>query len=87
MAASINSAPVVRERDLLGQTVLVIGGSSGPAGSAVMSAAYQPGRFASRWWYQESPLRFGGCVAPGRHPGAVPWSAGFRRPGRRSTLC
>src|SRR5215470_9258569 len=29
MAASINSAPVVRERDLLGQTVLVIGGSSG----------------------------------------------------------
>ena len=29
MAASINSAPVVRERDLIGQTVLVIGGSSG----------------------------------------------------------
>src|SRR5262245_63839178 len=29
MAASISSAPVVRERDLLGQTVLVIGGSSG----------------------------------------------------------
>src|SRR5215472_2897538 len=29
MAASINSAPVVRARDLLGQTVLVIGGSSG----------------------------------------------------------
>src|SRR5215468_3545408 len=29
MAASINSAPVVRGRDLLGQTVLVIGGSSG----------------------------------------------------------
>src|SRR5215467_2687512 len=29
MAASINSAPVVRERDLLGQTVMVIGGSSG----------------------------------------------------------
>src|SRR6516225_10022971 len=29
MAASINSAPVVRERGLLGQTVLVIGGSSG----------------------------------------------------------
>src|SRR5215469_1561083 len=29
MSASINSAPVVRERDLLGQTVLVIGGSSG----------------------------------------------------------
>src|SRR5215468_8079528 len=29
MAASINSSPVVRERDLLGQTVLVIGGSSG----------------------------------------------------------
>jgi len=29
MAASINSAPVVRERDLRGQTVLVIGGSSG----------------------------------------------------------
>jgi NAD(P)-dependent dehydrogenase (short-subunit alcohol dehydrogenase family) len=29
MAASINSSPVPRERDLLGQTVLVIGGSSG----------------------------------------------------------
>jgi NAD(P)-dependent dehydrogenase (short-subunit alcohol dehydrogenase family) len=29
MAASINSSPVVREQDLLGQTVLVIGGSSG----------------------------------------------------------
>src|SRR5689334_5636957 len=29
MAASINSSPVHRERDLLGQTVLVIGGSSG----------------------------------------------------------
>ena len=29
MAASINSAPVVRERHLIGQTVLVIGGSSG----------------------------------------------------------
>ena len=29
MAASINSSPVHRSRDLLGQTVLVIGGSSG----------------------------------------------------------
>ena len=29
MAASINSSPVQRERDLLGQTVVVIGGSSG----------------------------------------------------------
>jgi NAD(P)-dependent dehydrogenase (short-subunit alcohol dehydrogenase family) len=29
MAASVNSSPVRRERDLLGQTVLVIGGSSG----------------------------------------------------------
>lgn len=29
MAASINSSPVHRERDLLGQTVLVMGGSSG----------------------------------------------------------
>ncbi len=29
MATSINSSPVQRERDLLGQTVLVIGGSSG----------------------------------------------------------
>jgi NAD(P)-dependent dehydrogenase (short-subunit alcohol dehydrogenase family) len=29
MAASINSLPVHRERDLLGQTVVVIGGSSG----------------------------------------------------------
>jgi NAD(P)-dependent dehydrogenase (short-subunit alcohol dehydrogenase family) len=29
MAGSINSSPVTRERDLLGQTVLVIGGSSG----------------------------------------------------------
>src|SRR5215471_15552743 len=29
MAASINSSPAHRERDLLGQTVLVIGGSSG----------------------------------------------------------
>ena len=29
MAASINSSPVHRERDLVGQTVLVIGGSSG----------------------------------------------------------
>ena len=29
MAASINSSPVHRERDLIGQTVLVIGGSSG----------------------------------------------------------
>src|SRR5215472_12520845 len=29
MAASINSSPVHRGRDLLGQTVLVIGGSSG----------------------------------------------------------
>jgi NAD(P)-dependent dehydrogenase (short-subunit alcohol dehydrogenase family) len=29
MTASINSSPVHRERDLLGQTVLVIGGSSG----------------------------------------------------------
>ena len=29
MAPSANSSPVPRERDLLGQTVLVIGGSSG----------------------------------------------------------
>jgi len=29
MAASINSSPVHRSRDLLGQTLLVIGGSSG----------------------------------------------------------
>src|ERR1700757_4268342 len=29
MTASINSSPVHHERDLLGQTVLVIGGSSG----------------------------------------------------------
>ncbi len=29
MAASINSSPVQRDRDLLGQTVLIIGGSSG----------------------------------------------------------
>ena len=29
MAASINSSPVHRSRDLLGHTVLVIGGSSG----------------------------------------------------------
>ena len=87
MAASINSAPVVRERDLIGQTVLVIGGSSGPAGSAVLSAACQPGQFASRWSCQESPLRFGGCIAPGRHPGAAPGPAGFRRPSRRYTLC
>src|SRR5215471_21580081 len=29
MAASINSAPVVRGQDMAGQTVLVIGGSSG----------------------------------------------------------
>src|SRR5262249_60592934 len=29
MAASINSSPVHRGRDLLGQTVVVIGGSSG----------------------------------------------------------
>ena len=29
MAASLNSSPVQRERDLLGQTVVVIGGSSG----------------------------------------------------------
>ena len=29
MAASINASPVQRERDLLGQTVVVIGGSSG----------------------------------------------------------
>jgi NAD(P)-dependent dehydrogenase (short-subunit alcohol dehydrogenase family) len=29
MAASVNSSPVQRDRDLLGQTVLVIGGSSG----------------------------------------------------------
>src|ERR1700751_902579 len=29
MAASINSSPVHHERDLLGQTILVIGGSSG----------------------------------------------------------
>jgi NAD(P)-dependent dehydrogenase (short-subunit alcohol dehydrogenase family) len=29
MAASINSSPVQRDRDLLGQTVMVIGGSSG----------------------------------------------------------
>jgi NAD(P)-dependent dehydrogenase (short-subunit alcohol dehydrogenase family) len=29
MAASVNSSPVHREQDLLGQTVLVIGGSSG----------------------------------------------------------
>ena len=29
MAASINSSPVPRERDLLGQTIVVIGGSSG----------------------------------------------------------
>ena len=29
MAASLNSSPVQRERDLFGQTVVVIGGSSG----------------------------------------------------------
>ena len=29
MAASINSSPAHREQDLLGQTVVVIGGSSG----------------------------------------------------------
>ena len=29
MTASINSSPAHRERDLRGQTVLVIGGSSG----------------------------------------------------------
>ena len=29
MAASINSSPMHREPDLIGQTVLVIGGSSG----------------------------------------------------------
>src|ERR1700755_2591208 len=29
MAALINSSPVLRERDLFGQTVMVIGGSSG----------------------------------------------------------
>jgi NAD(P)-dependent dehydrogenase (short-subunit alcohol dehydrogenase family) len=29
MTASINSSPVHHERDLLGQTVVVIGGSSG----------------------------------------------------------
>ena len=29
MAASVNSSPMHREQDLLGQTVLVIGGSSG----------------------------------------------------------
>jgi len=29
MASSINSSPVPREQDLLGQTVVVIGGSSG----------------------------------------------------------
>jgi hypothetical protein len=55
--------------------------------SAVMCAADQPGQFASRWLGQESPLRFDGCVAPGRHPGAAPGSAGFRGPGRGCTLC
>jgi hypothetical protein len=58
-----------------------------PGRSAVMCAADQPGQFASRWLGQESPLRFDGCVAPGRHPGAAPGSAGFRGPGRGCTLC
>jgi hypothetical protein len=49
-------------------------GSSVPACSAVMYAAY------------ESPLRFNGCIAPGRHPGGAPGSAGFRRPDRTCTL-
>jgi NAD(P)-dependent dehydrogenase (short-subunit alcohol dehydrogenase family) len=54
MAASINSSPVHRERDLLGQTVLVIGGSSGigletarlarAQGAAIIVTARNPDR-------------------------------------------
>ena len=54
MTASINSSPVHRERDLLGQTVLVLGGSSGigletarlarAKGAAIILTARNPDR-------------------------------------------
>jgi NAD(P)-dependent dehydrogenase (short-subunit alcohol dehydrogenase family) len=54
MAASINSSPVPRDRDLLGQTIVVIGGSSGigletarlarAKGAAIILTARNPDR-------------------------------------------
>src|ERR1700746_2581015 len=35
----------------------------------------------------ESPWRIDGGIAPGRHPGRDPGSAGFLGPDRRCTLC
>ena len=68
MAASIYSSPVHGERDLRGQTVVVIGGSSG---IGLETAMVPPDVARPPWWCQESPLRFDGCLAPGRHPGAA----------------
>src|SRR5215472_6677065 len=58
MAASINSSPVHGERDLLGQTVVVIGGSSGigletarlarARGADIILTARNPDRHAPR---------------------------------------
>ena len=67
MAASINSSPVPRGRDLLGQTVLVIGGSSGigletarlarAKGAGIILTARNPDRL------HRAGLELGGSIA------------------------
>jgi NAD(P)-dependent dehydrogenase (short-subunit alcohol dehydrogenase family) len=67
MAASINSSPVSRERDLLGQTVVVIGGSSGIGletarlargqGADIILTAREPDRL------HRAGLEFGASIA------------------------
>ena len=67
MAASLNSSPVQRERDLLGQTVVVIGGSSGigletarvacARGAEVILTARDPDRL------QRAGLELGASIA------------------------
>src|ERR1700758_1619270 len=56
MTASINSSPVHHERDLLGQTVLVIGGSSG--------IGFETARLAS--------ARGADVILTARHPDRLP---------------
>jgi NAD(P)-dependent dehydrogenase (short-subunit alcohol dehydrogenase family) len=67
MAASINASPVQRERDLLGQTVVVIGGSSGigfetarlarARGAGIILTARNPDRL------HRAGLELGGSIA------------------------
>ena len=89
MASLINSSPAHPDRDLLGQTVLVIGGSSGPRDPArVIARDVHVLSLRPPWLCQE--LTFAPPTAAS-HPGdTLGWPLGmrgFRRPGRRYTLC